>query len=84
VTVGRFDRHGKKMIVAAGEIVGCAFKDDGCSPAVYIKLDGDPREFRHELADGCFGHHLAMVYGDHTRAVKKLGKVMGFDVIVHK
>ena len=84
VTIGRFDRHGKKMIVAAGEIVGCAFKDDECSPAVYIKLDGDPREFRHELADGCFGHHLAMVYGDHTRAVKKLGKVMGFDVIVHK
>lgn len=84
VTIGRFDRHGEKMIVVRGEIVGCAFKDDECSPSVYIKVDGGAREFRHALADGCFGHHLAMIYGDYTKEVKKLGKVMGFETIIHQ
>ncbi|MCR5458117.1 MAG: hypothetical protein K6F14_08605 [Clostridiales bacterium] len=84
VTIGRFDRHGEKMIVAHGTIVGCCFKDDECSPAVYLKLDGDAREFRHALADGCFGHHLAMIYGDYTKDVKELGKIMGFETIVFK
>ncbi|RRD96237.1 hypothetical protein EII17_01690 [Clostridiales bacterium COT073_COT-073] len=84
VTIGRFDRSGTKMIVAGGEVVGCAFKDDECSPAVYLKIDGGAREFRHALADGGFGHHLAMVYGDFSKQIQALGKIMGFTVVVHK
>lgn len=84
VTIGRFDRSGTKMLVVRGEIVGCAFKEDECSPAVYLRIDGGVREFRHVLADGGFGHHLAMIYGDFTRAVKALGKIMNFEVIVQQ
>jgi len=80
VTIGRFNRKGDKMIVAHGVIKACAYKEDECSPAIYIKLDGDPREYRHALADGIYGHHQAVVFGNYVKQVKKLGKVMGFEV----
>lgn len=80
VTIGRFNRKGDKMIVAHGVIKACAFKDDECSPAIYLKLDCDPRKYRHALADGIYGHHQAVVFGNYVEEVKELGKVMNFEV----
>ena len=84
VTIGRFNRKGDKMIVTHGIIKACAFKDDECSPAIYLKLDCDPREYRHRLADGIYGHHQAVVFGNYVDEIKKLGRVMNFDVEVVK
>jgi len=44
---------------------------------VHIKV-GDVAELLHREVD--FGHHLAVVYGDYTRELRKLGKVMKFEV----
>ena len=84
VTIGRFDRTGKKMIIAVGKIVGCAYRDDECSPALYLDLEGGARAYRHRLAEESFGHHQAVVYGDHREALKKLAKVVGFELIIHR
>ncbi len=83
VTIGRFDRMGRKMIIAVGRIVGCAYRDDECSPALYLDLEGGARAYRHALAEGSFGHHQAVVYGDHREGLKKLAGVVGFELIVH-
>ena len=68
------------MIAAKGEIVGCAYRDIECSPAVYYHIDGGAREFRHALADGGYGHHLVVVYGDYRDELKKLAKIVGFEM----
>ncbi|MGI5173965.1 hypothetical protein H0R92_10265 [Treponema sp. OMZ 840] len=84
VTFGRFNRKGTRMLVASGEIVGCIFKETYCSPVVYYRVTGGARELRHALANGCYGHHLAVVYGDCISQIKKLGSVVGFEVEVFK
>ena len=84
VTMGRFNRKGDAMIVARAEILACEFRDVYCSPAVYYRVEGGPRQFRQALAKGCYGHHLAVAYGDHVERIKRLGEVVGFDVRVHK
>ena len=84
VTIGRFSRDGSSMIITRGEILGCAYHTYGCSPDVYYKTEGGAREFVHELAEGGYGHHLAVVYGDYADEIKALGKIVGFKVEHHK
>ena len=80
VTFGRFNRRGTKMMVAVGHTLGCEFRPYYCSPAVYYDVEGGVREFRQALAEGSYGHHQAIVYGNHVKEIQKLGKVMGFEV----
>ncbi|MBN2395550.1 MAG: hypothetical protein JXC36_03685 [Candidatus Atribacteria bacterium] len=84
VTMGRFNRNGDRMIVALGEILDCVFEETFCSPVVYYRIKGGVREFRQALARGSYGHHLAIVYGDHIEDIKKLAEIVHFDVEVHK
>ena len=84
VTIGRFSRDGKSLMVTRGEILGCALRDIECSPAVYYRVEGGARAFRHALAEGCYGHHLAVVYGDYVEELKALGKIVGFNVEHHR
>ena len=84
VTIGRFSRDGRRMMITRGEILGCALRDIECSPAVYYRVEGGARAFRHALAEGRYGHHLAVVYGDCTKRLKELGKVVGFEVEHHR
>ncbi len=84
VTIGRFSRDGSSILIARGEVVGCAYHKYGCSPDVYYKVEGGAWEFVHELAEGGYGHHLVVVYGDYVEDVKALGKATGFKVNVLK
>ena len=84
VTIARFNRSAKKVLVTKGEIVGCEFREIYCSPAVYYKIKGGVREFRQKLAKGGYGHHLAVVYGDYIEKLSKLGEIMGFGVEIHE
>lgn len=80
VTFGRFNRAGTKMMVAVGHTLGCEFRPVYCSPAVYYDVEGGAREFRQALANGGYGHHQAVIYGNHVKALQELGKVVGFQV----
>ena len=84
VTIGRFSRDGSSFMIARGEILGCAYHKYGCSPDVYYKVEGGAREFVHALAEKKYGHHLVAVYGDYIDEIKELGKIVGFNVEVHK
>ena len=79
VTLARFDPLGEKILLVKGEILkGINFNEIGCSLGLEIKVS-DAMEYFHKASD--FGHHLAMVYGDYTENIKKLGKIMNFEVI---
>lgn len=80
VTFGRFNRRGTKMMVAVGHTISCEFRPVYCSPAVYYEVEGGAREFRQALANGGYGHHQAVVYGNHVKELQALGKIMGFEV----
>ena len=57
------------MMVAVGHTIGCEFRPVYCSPAVYYDVEGGAREFRQALANGGYGHHQAIIYGNHVKAV---------------
>lgn len=84
VTIGRFDRHSDKLLIAKGEIAGCSYREIECSPAIYCRIQGGARSFRHALADGGYGHHLAVVYGDWSNELEKLAKIVGFKLELHR
>jgi L-fucose isomerase-like protein len=79
VTMARFSPGGKKMLILTGEILrGYQFDRIGCSLGVELKVK-NVMDYFHKAGE--FGHHLAVVYGDYTQEIKKLGKIMDFEVI---
>jgi cytochrome c oxidase assembly protein Cox11 len=78
VTLGRFNPQGNKMVVTKGEAIRSEYKAVYCSPHYYIKLD-DVKNFMHTLAD--FGHHQCLIFGDHTKLLEKISKVMDFEIV---
>ena len=64
------------------ETLGCEFRPVYCSPAVYYEVEGGAREFRQALAKGGYGHHQAIIYGNHVKELQELGEIVGFEVEV--
>ena len=80
VTLARFNRFGDGVIVAKAHFVGTEFRDAYCSPYNYLVVEGDVGKFRHRLADGSYGAHLCLAYGDYVEDWQELGELMGFRV----
>mgnify|MGYP006900175041 CR=1 FL=1 len=75
---------GYQMMVAVGHTLGCEFRPVYCSPAVYYEVEGGAREFRQALAKGGYGHHQAIIYGNHVKELQELGEIVGFEVEVFR
>ena len=80
ITLGRFNPMADTISVKRGEVLRSEFDEVYCSPYYYIKID-DARGFMHQLAG--FGHHQVLIFGDYTRMLHQLGRVMGFKVMEH-
>lgn len=78
VTLARFNPAGDTMCVKVGEVIRSEYADVYCSPYYYIKMD-DARTYMHNLAG--FGHHQVLIFGDHMKQLKKIAKVMGFNIL---
>lgn len=79
VTLARFNPAGDKVLIATGTIAGGNGVDRiGCSLGLNVKIN-DIVDFFEKEQD--FGHHLAVVYGDYTADIRRLSKIMGFEVI---
>jgi len=79
VTLARFDPTGDKLLLSTGTIDGCfQMRMVGCKQGVSIELK-DAMDMFYKSQD--FGHHLAMVYGDYSDDIKRLGNIMNFDVV---
>lgn len=78
VTLARFNPLGNTMVLKTGEVIRSEFDEVYCSPYYYIKMD-DAREYMHNLAS--FGHHQVLIFGDFSKKLRKIAKVMGFDIL---
>jgi len=85
VTVVRMNPTGTGLLVLKGKLTGSnGWGQDllGCSVSAFIvgKESGSAHEFMKKQAD--YGNHLCWVYGDYTGQLKKLGDIMGVEVVV--
>lgn len=78
VTLARFNPMGDTVCVKVGEVIRSEYDEIYCSPYYYIKMD-DARMYMHNLAG--FGHHQVLLFGDYMEQLKKISKIMGFNVL---
>ena len=78
ITLGRFNPAGDTMCIKKGKVICSEYADTYCSPFYYIQMD-DAREFMHNLAG--FGHHQVLIFGDYTKMIKKIAKIMNFNIL---
>lgn len=80
ITFLRVDPTATKMLATKAKIVGdVGYKDIGCSTGFYAQVDDVKDFFKKESQ---VGHHHAWVYGDVTEELKKLGELIGMEIIV--
>jgi len=85
VTVARMNPTGTGLLVLKGTLVGSqGWGEDqvGCYVKAHIvgKESGTAEEFVRKQAD--YGNHLPWVYGDYAEQLKKLGTLLGVDVVI--
>ncbi len=79
VTIARFNPQGSALLATSGQVVGChGYMEVGCSLAYELRVP-DARQLFELQQD--FGHHFALVFGDHIADLKRLGSLVGFEVI---
>ncbi|MCX8036369.1 MAG: hypothetical protein N3D11_04800 [Candidatus Sumerlaeia bacterium] len=84
VTVGQF-ADPKTFLLTTGEAVGTTSKvsgsrdaDCGCRTKVRTRVHGDAEQW---LAGYTTGVHRVLFYGNHVKAIERLGRLLGFDVV---
>ena len=78
VTLARFDPTGTRMLVKTGKVLRTEYRDYYCSPFYYLQMD-DVRGYLHKMMD--FGHHQALVFGNHIEKLRQLSQMMGFTLV---
>jgi hypothetical protein len=79
VTISRSNPFSRKIILAKGKITGGkGFREYGCKLGLDIETP-DVRELFHKCAD--IGNHLVLVYGDCTNDMRKLGKILNYEIL---
>ena len=78
VALRKLDKKAKLPATVFTYTFGIIAADTYCSPYYYIQMD-DAREYMHNLAG--FGHHQVLIFGDYTKLIKKIAKVMNFNVL---
>ena len=73
-----YNPAGDTMCIKKGKVIRSEYADTYCSPFYYIQMD-DAREFMHNLAG--FGHHQVLIFGDYTKMIKKIAKIMNFNIL---
>ena len=85
VTVARMNPQGTGLLVLKGKLTGSkGWGEDlrGCAVSAFIvgKDSGTAHAFMQKQAD--YGNHLCMVYGDYTKHLLQLGKMLNMDVVI--
>lgn len=76
VTVGRFTSP-TQFLVSTAEVTGAVDSDRGCRTQIRTRVPGAEKWLRNYQA----GLHRVIFYGDHTAAIERLGRLMGFTVL---
>lgn len=77
VTVCRFSPDGSKLLVGRGTVIaGDGYELQNCNGTILFRVK-DQRDFWEKQV--LVGNHLALVYGDYTRQLSRLAKVLGIE-----
>lgn len=78
VSVGKFIEGLEEFLVATGEVVGNVDVDRGCRTKVEVTVK-DSEKYLYGYRGGL---HRVLVYGDHVKALRDLGRLLGFRVVM--
>lgn len=79
ITLLRYDPACARIMAAKGTVVGgFGYDTTGCSEGVYFTVENKLDYFHKQSR---FGLHMPAVYGDYIEDVKRLGEVLGLDVV---
>jgi hypothetical protein len=76
ITCARFV-GAKKFLISTGEVTGNIDSDRGCRTQFRTRVADAQKMLENYSA----GLHRVIFYGDHVRAVERMGKMMGFQVV---
>ncbi len=76
VTVGRFDGPGR-FLVSTAEVTGAVDSDRGCRSQIRTRVK-DAEKWLQAFSAGL---HRVIFYGDHTQALERMGRLLGFEVV---
>jgi hypothetical protein len=64
------------MLVSTGEVTGVVDSDRGCRSQIRTRV-ADAEKMLQGYGSGL---HRVIFYGDHVRAIERMGRLMGFKV----
>jgi hypothetical protein len=73
ITVARFASP-TEMLISTAEVTGAVDTDRGCRSQIRTRVADAEKWLRNYRA----GLHRVIFYGDHTRDVQRLGRLLGF------
>jgi hypothetical protein len=76
ITVGRFAGP-NRFLISRAEVTGLVDSDRGCRTQIRTRVSDAEKWMRNYTA----GLHRVIFYGDHVRAVERMGRLMGFQVV---
>jgi len=76
ITVARFTDPGK-MLVSTAVVTGGGDSDRGCRSQIRTRVADAEKWLQNYTA----GLHRVIFYGDHTKTLERMGRVMGFDLV---
>lgn len=80
ITIARFSADGKRLFIGRGEVTGGAgYRVDNCNNPVVFRVKNQ-RDFFEKQAK-C-GMHLSMVFGDYTKELIALAKMLDIEPVV--
>ncbi len=76
ITVARFTGPAR-MLVSTAEVTGPVDSDRGCRTQIRTRVSDAEKWLQNFSA----GLHRVIFYGDHTQAIERMGRLMGFQVV---
>ncbi len=76
ITVARFVDPAK-FLISTAEVTGAVDSDRGCRTQIRTRV----RDAEKWIQSYSAGLHRVIFYGDHVRAVERMGRLLGFDVV---
>lgn len=77
ITVARFAGP-KKMLVSTAVVTGYGDSDRGCRSQIRTRVGNAEKWLENYQA----GLHRVIFYGDHTRAIERMGRLLGFETVI--
>ena len=79
ITLCRYSPDGSKLMIGKGTIVGGGgYELNNCNTHVLFSVADQEKFFKKQ---SLVGNHMAMVYGDYTKELERLGEILGLEIL---